>query len=80
MIILITIISTLTFFIGKQIGLNTDVSIANTTIEEQKVSKRTITKTLAAFGEIETAYTEKLSIDTTKYFETMCVEDDDTVK
>lgn len=79
-IILITIISTLTFFIGKQIGLNTDVSISNTTIEEQKVSKRTITKTLAASGEIETASTEKLSIDTTKYFETMCVEDDDTVK
>lgn len=79
-IILIIIISTITFFIGKQIGLNTDISSTNTTIEEKTVSKRTITKTLTATGEIGTATTEKLTIDTTKYFETMCVEDDDTVK
>lgn len=78
--ILIIIISTITFFIGKQIGLNTEVSATNTTIEEKEVSKRTINKTLTATGEIGTATTEKLTIDTTKYFEMMCVEDDDTVK
>lgn len=78
--IIIIIISTITFFIGKQIGLNTDVSATNTTIEEKVVSKRTINKTLTATGEIATATTEKLTIDTTKYFETMCVEEDDTVK
>lgn len=79
-LLLIIIASTSTFFIGKQIGLNTDITSTNTTIEEQKVAKRTISKTLTASGEIQTALTEKLSIDTTKYFETMCVEDDDTVK
>lgn len=78
--ILIIIISTITFFIGKQIGLNTEVSATNTTIEEKEVSKRTINKTLTATGEIGTATTEKLTIDTTKYFEMMCVEEDDTVK
>ncbi len=79
-IILICIISTITFFVGKQIGLNTDVSSTSTTIEEQEVSTRTIAKTLTATGEIATATTEKLTLDTTKYFETMCVEEDDTVK
>lgn len=78
-IVLIVIVSTITFFIGKQIGLNTDVSTTNTTIEEQEVTKRTITKTLTGSGEIQPATTEKLEIDTTKYFETMCVEEDDIV-
>lgn len=79
-IILIIIISTITFFIGKQIGLNTDVSSTNTTIEEKEVTKRTITKTLTSTGEISTATTEKLELDTSKYFETMCVEEDDIVE
>lgn len=79
-IIVITITSTITFFVGRQIGLNTDISSTSTTIEEKTVSKRNIIKTLTATGEIETATSENLSIETTKYFETMCVEEDDTVK
>lgn len=79
-IIVIIAISSLTFYIGRQIGLNTDMSSTNTTVEEKIVGTRTITKTLTSSGEISTANTEKLEISTTKYFETMCVEEDDTVK
>ena len=78
-IILIIAISSLTFYIGRQIGLNTDTSSTNTTVEEKQVGTRTITKTLTSSGEISTSNTEKLEISTTKYFETMCVEEDDTV-
>lgn len=78
-IILIAIFSTATFFIGRKIGLNTDVSSTSTTIEEKTVEKRTITKTLSATGEISSASTESLSLDTSKYFETMCVEENDSV-
>lgn len=79
-IILIAIFSTITFFIGKQIGLNTDTSSTTTTITEETVGTQTITQTLTGSGEVDSANTEKLSISTSLYFETMCVEDDDTVK
>lgn len=79
-IILIIIASTITFFVGKQIGLNTDTSSTTTTIEEVTVSTQTIKKTLTSSGEIASASTEKLELSTSYYFETMCVEEDDTVK
>ena len=80
-IIVLIAISSLTFYIGRQIGLNTDTSSTNTTVEEKTVGTRTISKTLTSSGEISsTSNTEKLEISTTKYFETMCVEEDDTVK
>ena len=79
-IILIAIIGTTMFFIGKQIGLNTDKSSTSTTIEEVTVENQTIKKTITSSGEIKSTSTEKLSLETTKYFETMCVENDDTVK
>lgn len=79
-IILIGVVSSITFFIGRQIGLNTDTSSTTTTIEEKTVGTQTIKKTLTSSGEIQTSNTEKLELSTTKYFETMCVEDDDTVK
>lgn len=80
LIIIITLISSVTFVIGKQIGLNTDTSSTSTTIEEETVGTQTIKKILTSSGEIQTANTEKLTPSTTKYFETMCVEDDDIVK
>lgn len=79
-IILVVGVSTITFFIGKRIGLNTDLSTSNTTIENVEVSKRTITKTITSSGEISTASTEKLELDTDKKFETMCVEENDAVE
>lgn len=79
-IILIIVASTITFFIGRQIGLNTDTSVATTTIEEVTVGKQTIKKTLTSSGEIKSSETEKLELEASYYFETMCVEEDDTVK
>lgn len=79
-LIIIIIISTITFFIGKQIGLNTDTSSTTTTIEEKTVGTQTIEKTLTSSGEIVTRATEQIALSTTKYFEVMCVEEDDTVK
>lgn len=79
-IMLMAIVGTITFFIGKQIGLNTDTSTTSTTIEEVTVGKQTIKKTLTSSGEIKSASTEKLELSTSYYFETMCVEEDDIVK
>ena len=79
-IILMAGVGTTTFFVGKQIGLNTDTSSTNTTIEEVTVGKQNIKKTLTSSGEIKTSNTEKLEISTSYYFETMCVEEDDTAK
>lgn len=79
-IILMAGVGTTTFFVGRQIGLNTDTSSTSTTIEEVTVGTQNIKKTLTSSGEIKTANTEKLAISTSYYFETMCVEEDDTVK
>ena len=79
-IILIVIVGTATFFIGRQIGLNTDTSTTTTTIEEVEVSTQTITKTLTGSGEISSSTTENLELDTSLYFEMMCVEEDDIVE
>ena len=59
LIIIITLISSITFVIGRQIGLNTDTSSTSTTIEEKTVGTQTIKKTLTSSGEIQTANTEK---------------------
>ncbi len=77
--ILIAVVGIITFFVGRQIGLNTDTSSETTTIEEVTVGKQTIKKTLTSSGEIKSANTEKLEISTSYYYETMCVEEDDTV-
>ena len=79
-IVLMAIVGTITFFIGRQIGLNTDTSTTATTIEEVVVGTQTIKKTLTSSGEIKSSSTEKLELSTSYYFETMCVEEDDIVK
>lgn len=58
----------------------TTQSSSSTSVVEKQVSTQTIQKTLTGSGQITTSGTEKLSLTTTKYFSTMCVEDDDTVK
>ena len=77
--IIIIAISTLTFFIGKQIGINTDSSSTSVTVEYETVGTQTIKKTITSSGSVDTSTTEKLSLKTTKYFETMCVEENDMV-
>lgn len=79
-IILMVIDGFLSFTIGKRIGLNTDTSITNTKIEEVTVDKHTISKTLTGSGQIESSTTEKLSLSTSYYFSSLCVEEDDIVK
>lgn len=79
-IILMVGVGITTFFIGRQIGLNTDTSSTSTIIEEVTIGTQNIKKTLTSSGEIKTANTEKLEISTSYYFEMMCVEEDDTVK
>lgn len=79
-IILMSIVGTVTFFIGKQIGLNTDISSVNVNVEEVTVGTKTINKTLTSSGEIKSASAEKLELSTSYYYETICVEEDDIVK
>lgn len=67
------------FIIGRQVGLNTEDDKTQTIITEEIVSKHDIQKTLTGSGQVSAKTTEKLELTTTKYFEAMCVEEDDTV-
>lgn len=67
------------FIIGRQVGLNTEDDKTQTIITEEIVSKHDIQKTLAGSGQVSAKTTEKLELTTTKYFEAMCVEEDETV-
>lgn len=78
--IFIIVVGVSCFFIGKNIGLNTDTTSSNKTIEDVEVSKQTITKTLTSTGSIEEYYTKSLSLNTDYYFDSLCVEEDDIVK
>ena len=66
LIILFLIVGGICFFVGRRIGLNTDTSSSNTTIEDVKVSKQTIKKTLTSSGQVETSLTKQLSLSTSK--------------
>lgn len=79
-IIIIILIIVIVFFLGRKSGLSSDVSNTSTQITEEVAEKRTIQKSLSSSGEIASAETEKLVPSTSKYFKTMCVEEDDTVK
>ena len=79
-ILLIIIIGVICFFVGKRIGLNTDTSSTNTTIEDVKVEKQTISKTLTSSGEIASSETTNLELSTSYYFDSVCVEEGDIVK
>lgn len=68
------------FVLGRQVGLNTEESKTQTIVKEEAVSTQDIKKTLTSSGEVEAKTTEQLTLNTSYYFKTMCVEDDDTVK
>ena len=68
------------FIIGRQVGLNAEDDKTQIVTREETVSNHDIKKTLTASGTIEAKTTEKLELETTKYFKAMCVENDDTVK
>ena len=79
-LLLTTLVGVVCFFIGKKIGLNTDTQSTNKTIEDVAVEKQTIKKTLTATGQIESSETEKISLNTSYYFDSLYVEEDDIVK
>lgn len=60
---------------SQTINSGTTTDIVNT-----KVSKQTITNTLTGSGAVSSALTENLTLNTARYFETMCVEVNDYVK
>ena len=80
LIILILIVGGICFYVGRRIGLNTDTSSSNTTIEDVEVSKQTIKKTLTSSGQVEASLTKQLSLSTKKKFNTVLVEEDEIVK
>lgn len=57
-------------------GVTTETS---TQIREVEVGTQTIENTLTSSGEMLSGGTEKLELSTSKYFKTMCVEEDDIV-
>ena len=80
LIIIVLVLCLISFYVGKRVGLNTDTTSSNTTIEDVKVSKQSIKKTLTSSGQIEASSTEKLSLNTSYYYSTILVEEDDVVK
>lgn len=79
MIILIILLVGGAFFIGRQVGLNTEESKTKTVITEKTVSTQDIKKTLTGSGQVSSKTTEKIELTTTKYFQAMCAEEDDTI-
>ena len=80
LIIFIIILIVGSFIIGRQVGINAEDSKTQIITREETVSNHDIKKTLTTSGTVEAKTTEKLELETTKYFKTMCVENDDTVK
>lgn len=59
--------------------VNASNNSSTTTISNVEVGTQTITKTLTSSGQIASAVTENLALSTTKYFKTMCVEENEYV-
>lgn len=79
-IILIIILVMLgVFFLGRQVGINTSQNSKKIVKTEEQVSTQNIKKTLTSSGSVASKETEKISLNTAKYFDAMCVETDDTV-
>lgn len=80
LILLIVILMSGSFVIGRQVGLNTEESKTSIVTRQEDVISYDIKKTLTSSGQVQSKTTEKLELNTYRYFEAMCVEDDDTVK
>ena len=83
LILLIIIVFIAGIFIGKvfnksQSGLTQEIT-QTTQIVEVEVGMQTIENTLTSSGEILSSSTEQLELSTSKYFKTMCVEENDIV-
>ena len=76
-IILISFLIILLF--GKSSNASED-NIVETTEETVEVSNQTIITTLTAPGEVQSAKTEKISLNTNYYYLTMCAEENEYIK
>jgi HlyD family secretion protein len=61
-------------------GTQVQANATGTTTKEVEVSTQTITKTLTSSGEISTALTETLELNTYRYFKEIYVEQNDAIK
>lgn len=78
--IVIALIVAIAFTVNSTETNKVEKNTSSTTkLVEAQVSTQTIQKTLTASGEIKTSSEESLSLTTTKYFSTMCVEEGDSV-
>ena len=82
--IIMVVIFILGILVGNLIEKNKENEIVNeeetTRIVEVEVGTQTIENTLTSSVKIKSSGTENLELDTTKYFQTMCVEENDIVK
>lgn len=80
-VILIFVIGIIVGRVWNQISMNyaKNESTTTTQIVEKQVGTQTIENTLTSSGEVSSSGTEKLELSTSKYFNTMCVEEDDIV-
>ena len=80
-LILIVAFALMIYFYMKPTDTSTNSSANSSDTTRTAVSsKQTITKTITTSGEISSAVTEKLSLDTNKYFKEIYVEKGDLVK
>lgn len=78
-IIFVVILMIGVFFLGRQVGLNTEESNTQTIITEETVIAHDIQKTLTGSGQVQAKTTEELELSTSKYFKAMCVEEGDAL-
>ena len=79
-ILLIVLLILGAFFLGRQIGINTEDGKTKTVTRQEEISSHDIKKTLTSSGTVSAKATENVSLTAYKYFKAMCVETDDTVK
>ena len=59
---------------------SSSTTIVETTQKEAEVTSQTISETLTASGEVQSANEEKLTLETSYYYLTMCAETDELIK
>lgn len=80
-IILVFVIGFIIGNLTSRLRLNNNFEIETTTqITEVEVGTQTIENTLTSSGQMLSSSTDNLSLTTTRYFKTMCVEENDIVK
>ena len=79
-LIVIIIVETTFIYYLTVLKNNTTESKTTTTVIQKQATTQTIQNTLTASAEISTTSTEKLSLNTSRYFKAMCVEENDEIK